>query len=69
MPVGLLASTMRSVEVSTTSARKFTLRVQARTPVPACRASASSQRSAVRKTATTTPLTAVSPHSRALDRV
>ena len=60
---------MPSVEASVASARKFTLRVQARTPVPAFSATTSSHRSAVRKMATATPLVAVTPHSWALLRV
>ena len=69
MPVGFAASTIRSVEEIVTSPANRTLRVQARTPVPAFSATASSQRSAVANTATATPFVAVSPHIRALLRV
>ena len=69
MPVGFAASTMRSVEESVTSPAKRTLRVQARTPVPAFSATASSHRSSVANTATARPSVAVSPHIRALLRV
>ena len=63
------ARTIWSVESRVASSRKSTLRVQARTPVPASSATASSHRSSVANTATATPLVAVSPHSRALARV
>jgi hypothetical protein len=68
-PVGLLASTIARVESSTASPARLRLRVQARTPVPARSATASSHRSAVANTATAMPSVAVSPHSRALARV
>jgi hypothetical protein len=68
-PVGELASTIPAVLASWASPRKSTLRYQTRTPVEARSATASSQRPAVRKTATTTPSTAVASQSRALSRV
>ena len=69
MPVGLLASTIRSVELRVASPRSRMLRVQARTPVPAFSPTASSHRSAVANTATATPVVRVRPHIRALLRV
>ena len=58
-----------AVESRTASPARLRLFVHARTPVPASRATASSQRSAVANTATATPFVAVSPHRRALLRV
>jgi hypothetical protein len=69
IPVGLVASTICAVDCSVASPRRLRFRVHLRTPVPASRATASSQRFSVRNTDTTTPSVAVDPQSRALDRV
>ncbi len=68
-PVGLVASTMRSVLVSTASARNPTERYQRRRPVSARSAVSSSHRPPVENSTTTSASTAVAPQSRAFERV